>query len=320
MVTPNDVETKAAGDAAPAKRAKDDNTNVDLKEFDFKEVLSSDASRKSLFILIEHNISKQQGILTCDKQAFSEDGTSIAAWLNRAAVKTVAINDIYCSYVLTLPDEFNGVKSTLIYPATEKHIIKYRRQDVFIVYENAEDYNTITKPYFESLNNVNWVYNILDGNAEQDRVLYHDKSDETGFLLAPDLKWDGIDVESLYYQAIVQRRDIGSVRALTKEHIPLLKAIRDKSTELIRENFGLTTSQLKFYVHYLPTYFHFHVHIVNIKYDAPGCTMTCIPLQEIIDNLEIWPDFYQRATLTFVKTRNDPILQKFVAAGRVELQ
>uniref|UniRef100_A0A914YD79 m7GpppX diphosphatase n=1 Tax=Panagrolaimus superbus TaxID=310955 RepID=A0A914YD79_9BILA len=237
----------------------------------------------------------------------------------RAAFRTVAINDIYGNYVLTLPDEYSGVKTTIVYPATEKHINKYKRQDIFVVYETAEDYKKITKPYFEGLNNVNWVYNILEGNAEQDRVQYHEKSEETGFLLAPDIKWDGTDVETLYYQAIVQRRDIGSVRELTKEHIPLLKAIRDKSTEIISEKFGLNTSQLKFYFHYHPTYFHLHVHIVNIKYDAPGCTMTCLQLQEAIDNLEIWPDFYQRATLTFVKKRDDPLLQKFVAAGRVEL-
>uniref|UniRef100_A0AC35G870 TFIIS-type domain-containing protein n=1 Tax=Panagrolaimus sp. PS1159 TaxID=55785 RepID=A0AC35G870_9BILA len=44
--------------------------------------------------------------------------------------------------------------------------------------------------------------------------------------------------------------------------------------------------------------------------------MTCIPLEEVIDNLEIWPDFYQRATLSFIKKRDDQLLKNFVAAGR----
>ena len=99
-------------------------------------------------------MSKQQGVLVCDKQAFSEDGESITAWMHQAQIRTVAVNDIYGNYVLTLPEEYSGVKTTFVYPATEKHIIKYRRQDIFVVYETPDDYQTITKPYFEGLNNV----------------------------------------------------------------------------------------------------------------------------------------------------------------------
>ena len=45
---------------------------------------------------------------------------------------------------------FLGIKSTLIYPATEKHIAKYSQQEVFLMRETAEDYRAITLPYIES--------------------------------------------------------------------------------------------------------------------------------------------------------------------------
>ena len=45
---------------------------------------------------------------------------------------------------------FLGIKSTLIYPATETHIAKYSQQEVFLVRETAEDYRAITLPYIES--------------------------------------------------------------------------------------------------------------------------------------------------------------------------
>lgn len=42
-----------------------------------------------------------------------------------------------------------GIKATLIYPATEQHIIKYRRQEFFLVYETAEDYRNLTTNFIK---------------------------------------------------------------------------------------------------------------------------------------------------------------------------
>lgn len=41
------------------------------------------------------------------------------------------------------------VKSTLIYPANEKVIAKYRQEEKFIIHETAEDYQTITVEYIK---------------------------------------------------------------------------------------------------------------------------------------------------------------------------
>lgn len=40
-----------------------------------------------------------------------------------------------------------AVKTTLIYPANDKHIQKYRRQPVRLLHETPEDYERITLAY-----------------------------------------------------------------------------------------------------------------------------------------------------------------------------
>ena len=48
-----------------------------------------------------------------------------------------------------LHDFVSGIKTTLIYPATQKHISKYRSQEMFILQETAEDYENITTPFID---------------------------------------------------------------------------------------------------------------------------------------------------------------------------
>ena len=72
------------------------------------------------------------------------------------------------------------------------------------------------------------MYNVLDGKAEQDRMIYQDPHPETGFVLLPDFKWDQKDVQNLYLLAIVRRRDLLSLRELNEEHLPLLKNVLER--------------------------------------------------------------------------------------------
>jgi len=51
---------------------------------------------------------------------------------------------------------------------------------------------------------------------------------KNGFILVPDMKWDGKQLEDLYVVALVQDRSLHSIRSLTAEHIPLLENIQKK--------------------------------------------------------------------------------------------
>lgn len=73
-----------------------------------------------------------------------------------------------------------------------------------------------------------WVYNILNKDEEADKIIFEDTCPNSGFILLPDMKWDGKDMNALYLQAIVHRRNIRSIRDLDQRHLPLLKNILEK--------------------------------------------------------------------------------------------
>ena len=100
---------------------------------------------------------------------------------------------------------------------------------------------------------------------------------QDGFLLLPDLNWDRKTVESLHLLALVQRRDIWSIRDLKKKHVSWLRNLR---SEVVKEVAALTfgggnrveEDELKLYCHYHPTYYHFHIHVVHVMLEAEGGT------------------------------------------------
>lgn len=157
-----------------------------------------------------------------------------------------------------------------------------------------------------------WVYNILEHKQEVDRIVFEDPCKENGFILLPDLKWDGKTVETLYLIAIVHRHNLKSLRSLSGEHLPLLRNIRDKGIAAIANRYNIPRSQLRIYFHYQPSFYHLHVHFTYLKYDAPGifCEKSHL-LDTVITNLELLPDYYEKATLSFVIRENDVAFQQY---------
>ncbi|KAB7501078.1 m7GpppX diphosphatase [Armadillidium nasatum] len=84
------------------------------------------------------------------------------------------------------------------------------------------------------------------------------------------MKWTGEQVENLYLQAIVVRRDLLSIRDLREEHLPLLRNIYSKCTKAIKENYNVPSSKLRIYCHYQPSYYHLHIHFSALSFEAPG--------------------------------------------------
>jgi m7GpppX diphosphatase len=73
--------------------------------------------------------------------------------------------------------------------------------------------------------NPQWVYNILDGVSESDRILLN--TDD--YLVLPCVTWDGKNIESLHILGLVKSRDIRSIRYLKSEHIPMLESMLTKT-------------------------------------------------------------------------------------------
>jgi m7GpppX diphosphatase len=72
-------------------------------------------------------------------------------------------NDIYRWYLADLLEKSAGVKATLIYPATDKHIRKYEKQRKHMVKETPEIYNKLVEPYIQTVkgSRIQWYVLIL---------------------------------------------------------------------------------------------------------------------------------------------------------------
>ncbi|XP_003472715.2 m7GpppX diphosphatase [Cavia porcellus] len=227
-------------------------------------------------------------------------------------------NDIYSTYHLFPPRQLSEVKTTVVYPATEKHLQKYLHQDLHLIRETGEDYRKVTLPYLESQSlSIQWVYNILDKKAEADRIVYENPDPSDGFVLIPDLKWNQQQLDDLYLIAICHRRGIRSLRDLTPEHLPLLRNILREGQEAILQRYQTPGDRLRVYLHYLPSYYHLHVHFTALGFEAPGSGVERAHLlAEVIENLECDPEHYQRRTLTFALRAEDPLRRLLQEAQR----
>ena len=124
-----------------------------------------------------------------------------------------------------------------------------------MVTETAEIYRAHVRPFMQAKREegrLNWVFNILEGRTEQEDVILRDEGlgPDDGFLMLPDLNWDRKSIGSLHLLALVQRRDIWSLRDLKKSFVPWLKYLRGRVLEATVSMYpGLEEDQIKLYVH-----------------------------------------------------------------------
>lgn len=119
-----------------------------------------------------------------------------------------------------------------------------------------------------------------------------------------------MQLDDLYLIAICHRRGIRSLRDLTPEHLPLLRNILREGQEAILQRYQVKGDQLRVYLHYLPSYYHLHVHFTALGFEAPGTGVERAHLlADVIQNLECDPDHYQRRALTFALRADDPLLR-----------
>nr|DBA16621.1 TPA: hypothetical protein GDO54_003999 [Pyxicephalus adspersus] len=291
-----------------------------LPGFRLSAVLRESARDKTIFLhgqVSGDDEAKEDAVVILERAPFQAE--SVSDLLGKNPPMTLQLkNDIYGVYHLSPPPELNEVKATVIRPATEKHIKKYLRQEVYLIQESGEDYKNITLPFIQAQSfSIQWVYNILEKKAEADRIVYENADPENGFVLLPDFKWNQKQVEDLYLIAICHKRGIKSLRDLTADHLPLLRNIMKEGKEAILKRFGLQGNQLRIYLHYQPSYYHLHVHFTALGHDAPGTTVERAHLlNDVIQNIEMDSRYYETRTLTYALREDEALLKSFKDAGK----
>lgn len=98
---------------------------------------------------------------------------------------------------------------------------------------------------------------------------------------------------------------------MNSDHLELLNNIREKGISTIKTKFGIDETQLRIYLHYQPSFYHLHVHFTFLQHEAPGifCERSHL-LNTVINNIELLPNYYQKATLSHVLKEGNPLFEK----------
>lgn len=227
--------------------------------------LSKDQSARRISLL--GVIDSQQALLVVERAALPSKPNIVSQFLEHIySITNLGANDIYHWYManhqtqstMLSPNSPSDLKLNLIYPCTEKHIRKYSAQRIHMVHETSQIYAKYVRPFIDrerSSGRLNWMYNIIEGRSEQEDVILrsHEASRaKEGFLLLPDLNWDRETMDALHLLAIVERRDIASLRDLQKQHVDWLRTMQKKvlqATVSLYGDRGIEEDGLKLYVH-----------------------------------------------------------------------
>ncbi|KAH7398399.1 HIT-like domain-containing protein [Pyrenochaeta sp. MPI-SDFR-AT-0127] len=269
-----------------------------IPRFKLVRLLNSDQAGRR--ISLYGTIDSQPALLIAERAAFDTSTSNINSFSTSLRnIKNLGANDIYAWFLANSNPDYTGedgqappdFKLNLIYPCTEKHVKKYEKQGLRVVTETPEIYAKYVRPYMQRQREkgaLNWVFNIIEGRTEQEDVMYRESGEE-GFLILPDLNWDRKTLGSLHLLGIVERRDVWSVRDLNNSMVEWVKHMREKMIEATAKLYpDIERDELKLYVHYQPTYYHFHIHIVHVSLEAGNTQATgkALGLENIISQLE----------------------------------
>ena len=288
------------------------------------QILKTDTQTKTVVIL--GAIDGVNAIASLEKTAFaiSEVGQ---ATLGRLVDSILLINnnDVYFWSLANLVQDLErnpGVKLNLIYPASETHIRKYGLQKHHMVAETPELYSEVVEPFIATQkgDRIQWVYNILFKGKESESFVHHETDPALGFVLLPDMKWDRKTMDALYLITIVNRTDIASVRDINGSHVDYLQEILAKIRHVVSLTYPVAADQLRLFVHYQPSYYHFHIHVVNVAHPGLGDGLNvgkAILLDDVIENVKLVPDYYQRRTLYYQLGENHALWEKVKEYGQM---
>lgn len=87
----------------------------------------------------------------------------------------------------------------------------------------------------------------------------------------------------------------------------------------ISKKYNVSAEYLRIYIHYQPSYYHFHIHFSSVKKLFPGTNLEKAHLLDtVIRNIEMCSSYYQQATLTYILKQNDPLFEKLKEASVIQ--
>jgi hypothetical protein len=208
-------------------------------------------------------------------------------WIENVVLgEEIFSNDIYKKYNTTITNVSGELVVCLDITKSDEFGKKKIIQETYQEYLNFISQRDFTKEQ--------WVYNILEGISEQDKVMYSDEN----IVVIPNYTWNKKNLLKMHLLAFPKDKSLHSIRDLTGKHIWLLTHIKYQTLQIIKNIYGFDEEIIKMYIHYAPSTYHLHIHFELISnINSNSSVEYSYELNNVIQILEIKSDFYHKITM-----------------------
>ena len=209
---------------------------------------------------------------------------TVMSFPNVKKIKLLMENDTFTKY-----EAITEVKGEYIICNDISKLKKYSKR---IVKESYEEYIIFIK--YRDSEKDRWIYNIIDGVAEQDKIIYKDSS----IVIIPTYTWDSINIDKLHILCLPTDKSLRTIRDLRVKHVSMLEYMKKTTLQQIKEIYGLKEENLKIFFHYDPSTYHLHIHFINTENtEAWSSVEYSHDLDTVIFNLTMDSDYYKKIKL-----------------------
>ena len=233
----------------------------------------------------------------------------------------------YSYYAATDPTTGATYDLEAVGPAPERLVQRKRPAEICVVEETAEAYDRVVRPFAEAqAAKIGWIDAVCALEKERERNLHACDA----FVVNVDTKWSthgpfdddratwrGADwTRDLYLLAISKDASLKSMRDLRgPAGAGLCRAMRAALLRCAADVYGVPATKLRVFFHYQPQFYRLHAHCTRAEHTNPGCECDRAHLlTTVAANLDLAPDYYARAPLTY-KLRLGEKLHGLLSAG-----
>ena len=234
----------------------------------------------------------------------------------------------YSYYAATDPTTGATYDLEAVWPAPERLVQRKRPAEICVVEETAEAYDRVVRPFAEAqAAKIGWIDAVCALEKERERNLHacdafvvnvDTKWSTHGPFDADRATWRGADwTRDLYLLAISKDASLKSMRDLRgPDGAGLCRAMRAALLRCAAEVYGVPATKLRVFFHYQPQFYRLHAHCTRAEHTNPGCECDRAHLlTTVAANLDLAPDYYARAPLTYKLRVGEKLHGLLSAAG-----
>ena len=238
----------------------------------------------------------------------------------------------YSYYAATDPTTGATYDLEAVWPAPERLVQRKRPAEICVVEETAEAYDRVVRPFAEAqAARIGWIDAVCALEKERERNLHacdafvvnvDTKWSTHGPFDADRATWRGADwTRDLYLLAISKDASLKSMRDLRgPAGAGLCRAMRAALLRCAADVYGVPATKLRVFFHYQPQFYRLHAHCTRAEHTNPGCECDRAHLlTTVAANLDLAPDYYARAPLTYKLRVGEKLHGLLSAAGALNV-